>query len=195
MEHQTLAIIVSGLGFILFCFIFFGFIGAVTRRAIRRGDPEIHKRGISAQAQILRTWDTGVRIGDMNVLVGMELQVHPPSGSPYRTKTKAFIPVVNMAQFQPGVMVPIKIHPTKPNKVHLDIYESGTGRVQVVDAEALGIDKEALAAQLRARLDGAAPAEPKTLSQRLEEVEQARSAGLLTDDEYERKRKEIIDAA
>lgn len=177
--------VVGTLGFIVLSFIV---AGSIARRAIK-GDPEIRENGIPAQAQILRTWDTGVRFNnDMNVQVGMELRVQPPSGSPYQTKARAVINVVNMPQFQPGVTVPIKIHPTDPQKVMLDIYADrkseqappaaipGATPVQVKSAEQLGTDDD-----------------DKTLAQKLEELEQARSAGLITEDEYERERKSVLD--
>jgi len=124
---------ITGLMIILGCGITVGTIGFIAvvwffaaqiGKRMTYGDPELMKNGISAQAQILRVWDTGVRIGgDMNIRVGMELEVRPPTGDPYRAETAAVIPLVNMASFQPGVVVPVKVSPTDPGKVHLDIYQ------------------------------------------------------------------------
>jgi hypothetical protein len=124
---------ITGLTIVLGCGItaatlgFIAVVWFVTSKITRRmtyGDSELMKNGIPAQGQILRAWDTGVRIGgDMNIRVGMELEVRPPTGDPYRVETAAVIPMFNMSSFQVGALVPVKISPTDPGKVHLDIYQ------------------------------------------------------------------------
>jgi hypothetical protein len=100
-----------------------GSIGAVMFFVFRalRPDPTITKSGIPAQATIQNVWQTGTYVNN-NPQVGLQLEVRPPTGVAYVTQTNAIIPLVNIPQFQPGAVVPVKIHPTDPSKVILDVY-------------------------------------------------------------------------
>ncbi len=86
-----------------------------------RPDPTIMKSGTPAQATIQNVWQTGTYVNN-NPQIGMQLEVRPPNGVPYQTQVNAIIPLVNIPQFQPGAVVPVKIHPTDPSKVALDVY-------------------------------------------------------------------------
>jgi hypothetical protein len=86
-----------------------------------RPDPTIMKSGTSAQATIQNVWQTGTYINN-SPQVGMQIEVRPPNGVPYQTQITAVIPLINIPQFQPGAVVPVKIHPTDPSKVALDVY-------------------------------------------------------------------------
>jgi len=105
-------------------------IFVITRRIGKRmieGDPEIAQNGLSGKGRILSIEDTGVRIGgEMNIRCRFQLEVTPDGGSPYQATALAVIPMVNLAQFQAGAVVPVKIHPTDPSKVILDIYAPRT---------------------------------------------------------------------
>jgi hypothetical protein len=98
-------------------------VGAVMFFVFRalRPDPTITKSGIPAQATIQNVWQTGTYVNN-NPQVGLQLEVRPPSGVAYTAQTNAIIPLVNIPQFQPGAVVPVKIHPTDPSKVILDVY-------------------------------------------------------------------------
>ncbi len=100
-----------------------GSIGAVMFFVFRalRPDPAIMKSGTPAQATIQQVWQTGTYVNN-NPQIGMQLEVRPPTGVPYTAQLKAVIPLVNIPQFQPGAVVPVKIHPTDPSKVALDVY-------------------------------------------------------------------------
>ena len=52
----------------------------------------------------------------------MQLEVRPPGGSPYITQLNAVVPLINIPQFQPGTVVPVKISPVDATKVELDVY-------------------------------------------------------------------------
>ena len=54
--------------------------------------------------------------------ISFQLEVHPPTGIPYAAETKAVIPMVNIPQLQPGADVRVKINPSDPSNVVLDIY-------------------------------------------------------------------------
>jgi hypothetical protein len=82
----------------------------------------ILQNGIPAKAQILSVQQTGVMV-NYQPQIAFQLEVHPPSGAPYQAQAKAVIPMVNIPQFQPGIEVPVKIHPTDPTQVVLDVYQ------------------------------------------------------------------------
>ena len=81
----------------------------------------ILQTGIPAQAVIRQVWQTGTFINE-NPQVGMQLEVRPPGGQPYVTQVNAVVPMINIPQFQPGTVVPVKISPTDASKVELDVY-------------------------------------------------------------------------
>ena len=85
-------------------------------------DRSILQNGIPAQARIMSVQQTGVMVNDQPQIT-FDLEVRPPGGIPYRAQTKAVIPLVNIPQFQPGAEMPVKIHPTDPTQVVLDIYQ------------------------------------------------------------------------
>lgn len=82
---------------------------------------EILKSGVRGQATIRQVWQTGTFV-NYNPQIGMQLEVQPPNGTPYVAQVNAVVPMVNIPQFQPGVVVPVKIHPADPSKVELDVY-------------------------------------------------------------------------
>jgi hypothetical protein len=94
-------------------------------RLVRRAmgpSRSILQNGIPAKAQILSVQQTGVMV-NYQPQVAFQLEVTPPSGAPYQAQAKAVIPMVNIPQFQPGTEVPVKIHPTDPTRVVLDVYK------------------------------------------------------------------------
>ena len=84
-------------------------------------DRSILQNGIPAQARILSVQQTGVMVNNQPQII-FNLDVRHPGSSPYQAQTKAVIPMVNIPQLQPGTDVPVKIHPTDPTKIVLDIY-------------------------------------------------------------------------
>jgi hypothetical protein len=78
--------------------------------------------GIPAQARIVSVRQTGVMLNNQPQ-IAFELEVEPPGGTPYRAQAKAVIPMINIPQFQPGAEVPVKIHPSDPTQVVMDIYQ------------------------------------------------------------------------
>jgi hypothetical protein len=85
-------------------------------------DRKILQEGISAQAKIVNAQQTGVMV-NYQPQIAFTLEVQPPGGAPYQAVTKAVIPMVNLPQLQPGTEVPVKIHPTDPSKVVMNIYQ------------------------------------------------------------------------
>jgi len=85
-------------------------------------DRSVLESGIPAKARIVGVRQTGMLVNNQPQ-IAFQLEVHPPTGTPYQVETKAVIPMVNIPQFQPGAEVPVKIHPADPSKVVLDIYK------------------------------------------------------------------------
>ena len=92
----------------------------VIRRAVgpSRG---VLKEGIAGEATIISVRQTGVQVNDQPQ-VAFELEVRIPGRSPYQAQTKAVIPIINVPQFQPGNVIPVKVDPNKPEKVVFDVY-------------------------------------------------------------------------
>jgi hypothetical protein len=115
--------IVTICGSLLFTVAITAVVLFVVYRVIKGMGPNrsILQTGIPAQATIRQVWQTGTFINE-NPQVGMQLEVRPPGGAPYVTNVNAVVPLINIPQFQPGTVVPVKISPTDASKVELDIY-------------------------------------------------------------------------
>jgi hypothetical protein len=115
-ESSTLAI-----GFILLSLAFTLVITLLVIRFIRKAlgqDRSIVQNGIPARAKILSVRQTGLMLNNQPQ-VEFQLEVHPPTGMPYQAQAKAVIGLVSIPRFQPGVEIPVKIHPTDLSKVAL----------------------------------------------------------------------------
>ena len=114
-------------GSCLFTVVIFGVVGFVIWRVMKGMGPnrEILKSGIPARAIIRQVWQTGTFV-NYNPQVGLQLEVQPPTGSPYMAQVNVVVPMVNIPQFQPGITLPVKISPTDPSKVELDVYATPT---------------------------------------------------------------------
>jgi hypothetical protein len=83
---------------------------------------ELSKSGLSAEATILRIWDTGVTVND-DPVVGFLLDVRPVDQPAFRAETKIRISRVLIPQYQLGTIVPVRYDPKDHRRVSLDIYE------------------------------------------------------------------------
>jgi len=83
---------------------------------------EIRAIGVSAQAKVLKIWDTGVTVNN-DPVVGFQLLVYPPDRPPYPGETKALISRLHIPRIQPGALLPVKFDPENPQRLALDIYE------------------------------------------------------------------------
>jgi len=81
-------------------------------------DRSVIQNGIPARARILGVRQTGLML-NQQPQVEFQLEVHPPSGMPYQAQARAVIGLFSIPRFQPGVEVPVKIHPTDLSKVAL----------------------------------------------------------------------------
>lgn len=108
-------LVIVGVGTVLFVTVFMFLI----RKFLGR-DLETLRNGIPGHGKILKVWQTGISLNDQPQ-IGMDLEVHPPSGAPYQAQTKMIVPLIKIPQVQPGAVLPVKISRTDPDKVVLDV--------------------------------------------------------------------------
>lgn len=77
---------------------------------------DLAARGASAQARILKIWDTGWTV-NQDPVVGMLLEVHPPDRDAYLAETKALVPRLQVPLIQPGNEIPVRYDPEDPTRV------------------------------------------------------------------------------
>ena len=83
-------------------------------------DDSLQKTGEQASATVLQVWDTGVTVDEHNIQVGLLLDVHYPDHSPHQVKTKALVPRIQPALYQPGMVVQVRYDSKKPDKVIIE---------------------------------------------------------------------------
>jgi hypothetical protein len=132
------------------------------RPVFRLAFPAEIKNGVTAQARVMKVWDTGVSIND-NPQVGLLLHITPSMSAAFDVEAKTIVSRLNAALVQPGITAEIKYDPQNPTRLQiitLNIEEIGSG----------------------------------TAESRLEELKALLDRRLITEDEYNRKREEIIKA-
>jgi hypothetical protein len=77
--------------------------------------------GVSGEATIVQIRQTGVMVNHQPQ-AALTLDVRVPGWEPYQVEAKMVIPIVNVPQFQPGAVVPVKVDPDDHSKVALDVY-------------------------------------------------------------------------
>src|SRR5580704_15862128 len=82
---------------------------------------ELQASGIPAEAAILQIWDTGITVNE-DPVIGMRVEVRPKDGAPYEaTIKKSEISRLDLPQFQPGNVIPVRIDPKDPQHVAIDV--------------------------------------------------------------------------
>jgi hypothetical protein len=76
------------------------------------------KNGVTAQARVVKVWDTGVSIND-NPQVGLLLEVSPPGGATFQAEAKSMVSRLNAALVQPGITAEVKYDPEKPQRLQV----------------------------------------------------------------------------
>jgi hypothetical protein len=124
--------LISGLSIAIVAIVCLSFVGmtvltivliVVIRGFIQKKvgpDRMVLEQGIPAKAKIIHVQQTGVLV-NYSPQVVFQLEVHPPNGVPYEATTKAVIPMVNIPQYQPGTEISVKIDPTNPTRVEIDM--------------------------------------------------------------------------
>jgi hypothetical protein len=85
---------------------------------------KVLEEGLSGEATILQVRQTSVMINNQPQ-AALRLEVRVPGWEPYETEIKMVIPIVNVPQFQPGAVFPVKVDPNNRSKVVLDVYGRG----------------------------------------------------------------------
>jgi len=158
--------------------------GIYMRARVRR-EAEIREKGIEGKAKLVRWWILGKSLGELNTkeLCKFELDVMVEGKPVYKVKHRQLVPFGIYSQFSNGMVLPLKVHREKPERVMLD-WERVEG--QVIDGMTLPDD-------VIAAIKGLKPLKEKgDLKDRLRELEDAYKERLISADEYESKRAEIL---
>lgn len=75
---------------------------------------ELMATGQQGEATILALQDTGMLINN-NPRVTIVMEVRIPGYAPYQVQKTATIPLINLAQVQPGSVIPVLADPSQPN--------------------------------------------------------------------------------
>ncbi|MCL4395013.1 MAG: hypothetical protein M1482_09470 [Chloroflexi bacterium] len=94
------------------------FVGGLVMNGMK--NRQLLSKGVSAPAVILKVWETGVVMNEINPQIGLLLEVRPQKGAPFQAETKMFISMIQVPQFQPGVTLAVKYDPADPRKVAVD---------------------------------------------------------------------------
>lgn len=85
---------------------------------------DLRANGRPARARILEVWDTGWSIND-DPVIGMKVLVLPSDRPEFEaTIEKTTVSRIAVAQFQPGLTVPVRYDPRDPTVVAVDFEES-----------------------------------------------------------------------
>ena len=156
-----------------------------------RGEHEVLEKGTPAKA-VAKGFAEPVP-GD-KFAMHIPLEVHPPSGAPY-TVDYVFPTTRMKAAVSVGMEVPIKIHPEDPNRIAVQ-WDAQQGAIA-----AAGGDMAAVSQGLQQTYGGVADAamreakakqaaeDPTTKLKKLGEM---RDAGLITAEEFEAKKAELL---
>ncbi len=94
------------------------FVGRLVMNGMKNSAVLAH--GESAQAVILKVWETGTVMNETNPQIGMLLEVRPANRPVFQAEAKMFISMLQIPQFQPGAVVGVKYDPNDPRKVAVD---------------------------------------------------------------------------
>jgi len=91
---------------------------------------DLQRTGVSAQAEILAIGETGLTVND-NPVITLDVEVRPADRPPYRgTIKRLLISRLEVPQFQPGRIIPVRFDPRDPSRVSFDLgppKTAGTG--------------------------------------------------------------------
>ncbi len=81
---------------------------------------DLREHGVAAEATILRIWDTGWTV-NKNPVIGMSVEVRPREGPSFEaTIKKTLVSRIDLPQFQPGNVIPVRYDPANPAAVAVD---------------------------------------------------------------------------
>jgi hypothetical protein len=156
-----------------------------------RGEGEILEKGIAAKA-VCKGFPMPVPNDKFAMQVLME--VHPPNGAPYEANY-VYPTARQKAAMTVGMEVPVKIHPDDPQRIAVQ------WDAQQANIAAAGGDMNAVMGGMQATYGGAADAAMRQAqaggakedpTERQKKLGELREQGLLTDDEFEAKKAEVL---
>ena len=156
-----------------------------------RGEQEVIKNGVPGKA-VVKGFAEPVP-GD-KFAMHIPLEIHPPNGAPY--EIDYVFPTARMkAAITVGMEIPVKLLPDQPERVAVQ------WDAQQASIAAAGGDMAAVTSGLQATYGGAADAAMRQAqanaaaedpAAKLEKLTQMRDSGLITPEEFETKKKEIL---
>lgn len=179
-------------------------MGDVRSLADDRGEGEVLEKGIVAKA-VVKGFPMPVPNDKFAMQVPME--VHPPNGAPYEANY-VYPTARQKAAMTVGMEVPVKIHPDDPSRIAVqwdaqqaNIAAQGGDMAAVMSGfqATYGGSADAAMRQAQAGQAGGAPAAggqaaggQEDVAARLTKLGELREQGLLTDEEYEAKKAEVL---
>jgi len=157
----------------------------MNRKAKR--EAQLRAEGIEGKAKLVESWIIGKSGGELESieLIEYELEVMVTGKQPYKVKHRQLTPFGVFTRLSKGTIIPVKVHPEKPKQLLLDWEQTGT-QVQVMDAADLPVNVLEV-------IQGLGEADGKRdLKDRLRELEDAFKEELITMEEYESKRIELL---
>ena|SRR5689334_8032941 len=99
-------------------FFVFRFLGNLNKA--NQASQQLLMTGIPATATVVQLEDGGMRVND-NPMVNIMLQINSTQFGNYQTVVQSIVPMIRLAQVQPGQTVNVKIDPANPQRVALDL--------------------------------------------------------------------------
>jgi hypothetical protein len=82
---------------------------------------DLQRVGLSAQAEILSIGETGLTVNG-NPVITLDVDVRPADRPPYRATIKRLlVSRLDVPQFQPGRVIPVRFDPRDPSRVSFDL--------------------------------------------------------------------------
>lgn len=129
------------------------------------------KNGVKAKARVLEVNDTGVTIND-NPQVRIKLELRTHEGTTLEVEAKTVVSRLSVGNVQPGVLASVVYDPLKPERIQVESFEIEEQPPSYGEAE---------------------EERPPSPTERLLELSDLRARGLVTEEEYQAKRAEILE--
>jgi hypothetical protein len=89
---------------------------------------ELQRVGLPAQAEILSIGESGLTVNE-NPVITLDVEVRPPDRPPYRATVKRLlVSRLEVPQFQPGKVIPVRFDPRDPSRVSYDLGPAQAAR-------------------------------------------------------------------
>ena len=85
-----------------------------------RGNTQLLMTGESAQATVVSLNDAGMLVNN-NPMVNIILNIEPINRPAYQAAVRTLVPMIKLAQVQPGMKVNVRVDPTNPANVALEL--------------------------------------------------------------------------